>query len=82
MLITGLKDKLAGKYVQFIPTLNIDVLKRDFKNTMKPGSIYHDSASDFIVDILCEINDETGIALPKHELAFNLYDLLDDPQVQ
>lgn len=82
MLITGLYDKLAGKYVQFIPTINIGVLRRDFKNTMKAGSIYYESADDFSVYILAEIDETTGQALPKHELAFELALIKDDPQVQ
>ena len=82
MLITGLKDKLADKFVQFIPTLNVAILKRDFKNTMKAGSIYYESADDFSVYILAEINDTTGQALPRHELAFELASIKDDPQVQ
>ena len=82
MLIVGLKDKLAEKFVQFIPTPNIAILKRDFKNTMKPGSIYHDSAEDFKCIILVEIDEVTGVALPKEELAFELDALKDDPQVQ
>ena len=56
MLIVGLFDKCFGKYTQFIPTPKIDVLKRDFKNTMKPGNVYHDSAEDFKCVVLVEIN--------------------------
>ena len=78
MLIIGLKDKLAEKFVQFIPTTNLAVLRRDFKNAMKPGSIYHDSAEDFKCVILAEIDETTGIALPKEELAFELADIKDD----
>ena len=82
MLIVGLKDKLADKFVQFIPTPSIPVLRRDFKNAMKPGSLYHDSALDFVCIILAEIDETTGVALPKEELAFELDDIKDDPQVQ
>lgn len=82
MLIIGLFDKCFGKYTQFIPTPQVDVLKRDFKNTMKPGSIYHDSAEDFKCVILVEVDEITGIALPKEELAFELAEIKDDPQVQ
>lgn len=83
MLITGLYDKLMVKFVQFIPTTSISVLKRDFKNAVKdPNSIYHANSEDFVVYTLCSIDDATGECTSQKELAFNLSELIDDPQVQ
>ena len=83
MLITGLYDKLMEKFVQFIPTTTISVLKRDFKNAVKdPKSIYNANSEDFVVYTLCSIDDATGECTSQKELAFNLSELKDDPQVQ
>lgn len=83
MLITALYDKEAGKFVQFIPTLNLSVLKRDFKNVMKPGQLYHESAEDFEVYQLGEFDEKSGLALSTEKiLAFELSSIKNDSQVQ
>ena len=81
MFIVAIFDKLAGKFIQYLPTNSIDVLKRDLKNTVKhPNHIFATNPEDFEVWSLCEIDDE-GICLPKKELLFYMTELKDDPQV-
>lgn len=81
MFIVAIYDTLAKKFIQFLPTASVDVLKRDLKNTVKmPNHIFATNSEDFDVYQLCEI-DDTGICLPKKELLFNMKELKDDPQV-
>lgn len=83
MLITGLYDNLAEKFVQLIPTTSIPVLKRDFKNAVQDEkSIYCKNAEDFVVYTLCVVDDESGVCTSQKELAFNLIDLKNEVQVQ
>lgn len=79
----GLFDKEAEKFTQFIPTPNVGVLKRDFKNTMKPNNLYYEAAEDFDVYQLAELDDVEGSALSiERILAFKLIDIKNDLQVQ
>ena len=83
MLITGLYDKVAEKYVQYIPTTTIAVLKRDFKAAVNDGkSIYSTSSDDFVVYTLCSIDDSTGECTSQKEFAFNLAELKNESNYQ
>lgn len=84
MLITGLFDKVAKRFVQFVPTPNEGLLKRDFKNAVtQPKSIYNTNAEDFSIIQLVELDDLTGDCLStEQKLLFTLDELKDDPQVQ
>ena len=84
MLITGLYDKVAERFVQFIPSPNVGLLKRDFKNAVnQPKSVYNTNAEDFNIVQLVELDDSTGVCLSSEQkLLFTLDELKDDPQVQ
>lgn len=84
MLITGLYDVVAKKFIQFIPTPTGELLKRDFKNAVKQErSIYNTNAEDFEVYVLAEVDESTGACTPcDKDLLFTLASLKDDPQVQ
>ena len=84
MLIAGLFDSVANKYVQFIPSPSEALLRRDFKNAVsQQNSIYCVNAYDFQVFQLAEIDESTGACLStEKKLLFTLKELKDDPQVQ
>ena len=84
MLIMALKDKVAKKFIQYVPTPSVDLLKRDLKNAVNhPGSIYNTNLEDFDCYILNEVDETTGETLSTNvDFAFNLADLKNDPQVQ
>lgn len=82
MLIVAIKDKLAQKFVQFIPSTNLDVVKRDLKNAVKqPTSIFCTNSEDFDVYKLGDLDETSGVITPTQDMLFNLHDLKDDPQV-
>jgi len=86
MIILGVKDALAQKFVQLIPSNNIDVTKRDLSNVVnKPSnSIFFTNPDDFRVYELGSFNEDTGALKPLAEPkpVFYLSDLKGNVQVQ
>lgn len=83
MLITGLKDKLTDKFIQFYPYQSEAVALRDFKNAFKnPHSILATNPEDFDVYVLGEIDESTGDITSKRTLLCHMSDLQTDAQVQ
>lgn len=85
MLITGIKDKLTDKFVQFYPYQSEAVALRDFKNVFKnknSQSILATNPEDFDVYVLGDIDETTGVITTKSTLLCHMIDLQNDPQVQ
>ena len=83
MFIVGVKDKLAKKFIQIVPTANLDVLKRDFKNVFsQKNNIMAEFPEDFDIYNLGSIEEESGVCTPTVDLLFNLAEIKDEVQVQ
>lgn len=66
MILTALYDTKVKKYFNFITVDNIERLKREYSLMFKSGTknalvVYPE---DYILSILGEINDDTGLVVP------------------
>ena len=86
MSVLGIKDVLAQKFIQVIPTYNLDVTKRDLMNLVNrpSNSIFFTNPDDFRVYEIGSFDEETGALSPLAEAkpCFYLSDLKGNVQVQ
>lgn len=85
MLITGIKDNLTDKFINFLPYQSKAVALRDFKNVFKsnnPNNILATNPEDFDVYILGVVDESTGEITTECTLLCHLSDLKNDSQVQ
>lgn len=83
MLIVGIKDKLAEKFIQFFPTQSIAVARRDLLNAKnQKGTLFNTNPGDFDVYEVCSVDESTGIGTANCTFLFNLDEITNETEVQ